>query len=155
MTFVASSIGNLPASPARPPFSYSEPAGLAVVIAPDRSKNHRRRCKVTHSVRDVLVCGNSLYVADEPGNAVKVYAIGGGQTEGQLQGQIADAQFLRAPVHLLAHREHLFIGRFPQTPGADQPGLRKSSSIQALALAVLSLKPAATRSSASCSPSAA
>ncbi len=109
-TFVASSVGNLPASPARPPSSYSEPAGLAVVIAPDPSKSHRKRCKVTHSVRDVLVCGNSLYVADEPGNAVKVYDIGGGQTEGQLQGQIADAQFLRAPVHLLAHREHLYIG---------------------------------------------
>jgi hypothetical protein len=109
-TFVASSIGKLPASPAHPPSNYSEPAGLAVVVEPDPSKKQRKRCKVTHSVRDVLVCGDSLYVADEPGNAVKCYALNGGKTQGQLQGQIADAQFLRAPVHLLAHGEHLYIG---------------------------------------------
>ena len=70
MTSLASSIGNLPAAPARPPSSYSEPAGLAVVIAPDPSKSHRKRCKVTHSVRDVLVCGNSLYVASRAEKAI-------------------------------------------------------------------------------------
>jgi len=109
-TVVASSVGKLPASPARPPSNHPQPAGLAVLTEPDPSKKHRKRKKVSHSVRDVIVCGNSLYVADEPGNAVKIYDLGGGKTQGQLQGQIADAQFLRAPVHLLANGEHLYIG---------------------------------------------
>lgn len=109
-TFVASSRGKLPASPARPPSNCRQPAGLAVVIAPDPSKKHPKRTKVAHSVRDVLVYGNSLYVADEPGNAVKIYDLAEGKTQGQLQGQIADAQFLRAPVHLLAHGDDLYIG---------------------------------------------
>ncbi|HMW56546.1 MAG TPA: hypothetical protein PKA47_13185 [Accumulibacter sp.] len=109
-TFVASSRGKLPASPARPPSSCQQPAGLAVVVAPDPSKKHPKRTKVAHSVRDVLVYGNSLYVADEPGNAVKIYDLAEGKTRGQLQGQIADAQFLQAPVHLLAHGDDLYIG---------------------------------------------
>lgn len=109
-TFVASSRGKLPASPARPPSNCRQPAGLAVVVAPDPSKKHPKRTKVAHSVRDVLVYGNSLYVADEPGDAVKIYDLAGGKTRGQLQGQIADAQFLRAPVHLLAHGDYLYIG---------------------------------------------
>ena len=46
----------------------AEAAG--VVIAPDPSKSHRKRCKVTHSVRDVLVCGNSLYVASRAEKAI-------------------------------------------------------------------------------------
>ncbi|QLH48792.1 MAG: hypothetical protein HWD57_02575 [Candidatus Accumulibacter cognatus] len=109
-TFVASSRGKLPASPARPPSNCRQPAGLAVVVAPDPSKKHPKRTKVAHSVRDVLVYGNSLYVADEPGNAVKIYDLAEGKTRGQLQGQIADAQFLQAPVHLLAHGDDLYIG---------------------------------------------
>ncbi len=109
-TFVASSRGKLPASPARPPANCRQPAGLAVVVAPDPSKKHPKRTKVAHSVRDVLVYGNSLYVADEPGNTVKIYDLARGKTQGQLQGQIADAQFLRAPVHLLAHGDDLYIG---------------------------------------------
>jgi hypothetical protein len=109
-TFVASSRGKLPASPARPPSNCRQPAGLAVVVAPDPSRKNPKRTKVAHSVRDVLVYGNSLYVADEPGDAVKIYDLAGGKTRGQLQGQIADAQFLRAPVHLLAHGDYLYIG---------------------------------------------
>lgn len=109
-TIVASSIGKLPASPRKPPSDYSQPAGLSVVIEKVAGKKQRKRMKVTHSVRDVLICGNALYVADEPGDVVKIYDLGGGKRQGQLLGQIADAQFLQAPVHLLANGEHLYIG---------------------------------------------
>jgi hypothetical protein len=109
-TFVASSVGKLPASPACPPSKLGQPVGLAVAIAPDPSKKHPKRVKVMHSVRDVVVYGNSLYVADEPGDVVKIYDLATGKTRGQLQGQIAAATFLRAPVHLLARGEYLYIG---------------------------------------------
>jgi hypothetical protein len=109
-TFVASSIGDLPASPRRAPSNLSRPAGLDVLFEAVPSKKKPKRRRVAHSVRDVVVCGTSLYVADEPGNTVKIYDLRNGKTQGQLQGQIADAQFLGAPVHLLAQGEHLYIG---------------------------------------------
>ncbi len=85
-TFVASSAG-------KPP--VPSPQGLQVTF--DRDGN------VTHSVRGVLWTGNLLLVADEPGNAVKVY-----DASGKLQGQIQGKE-LAAPVHLRLQRNTLYI----------------------------------------------
>ena len=60
--------------------------------------------KVEHSVRGVVCVGPSLLVADEPGDAVKVYAT----ATGQLQGQICGND-LTAPVHLLVQGDTLYI----------------------------------------------
>ena len=109
-TMVASSVGKLAASPKHAPSSLGRPQGLDVVLAADASRKHPKRMKVAHSVRDVLVVGDSLYVADEPGNCVKIYDLRSGPGRGQLQGQIAAGAFLQAPVHLLVNGDHLYIG---------------------------------------------
>jgi len=96
-TQVASSVGGLPSSPAPPPQSVPTPQGLAVAFT---SGNDR---KVEHSVRGVVWAGTCLLVADEPGDAVKVYS-----ANGQLQGQIA-GNGLKQPVHLLLEGETLYI----------------------------------------------
>jgi hypothetical protein len=62
----------------------------------------------SHSVRGVVVIGDLLYVADEPGNAVKIYSLTSGATQGKLQGQITDAN-LKGPVHLLVNGGSLYI----------------------------------------------
>ncbi len=97
-TFIASSIGGLPNVPTPTPPSVPAPQGLAFTICED---------KVSNSVRDIVFYNGYLYVADEPGNAVKVYD---GET-GALYGQIAGGN-LYAPVHLLvdANTQILYIG---------------------------------------------
>ena len=109
-TQVASSVGQLPASPKHAPSNLGTPQGLAVGLEADPSRKHRKRMKVAHSVRDVVVAGSSLYVADEPGDAVKIYDLASGPNRGRLQGQIAAGRFLLAPVHLLVNGDYLYIG---------------------------------------------
>jgi len=100
-TFVASCYGALDGVAPAPP-NVPTPQGLD--LDPPQGP-------ASHSVRDVLVIGEVLYVADEPGNAVKKYslvdtALPG--TQGQLQGQITNAS-LQGPVHLLVNSGSLYI----------------------------------------------
>jgi hypothetical protein len=88
-TFVASSVGALPGVPTPAPPDVPGPLGLAV--SPPNGQP-----KVSNSVRGLAYHGGTLYVADEPGNAVKAYDV----TTGLLVGQIAGAN-LSSPVHLL------------------------------------------------------
>jgi hypothetical protein len=94
-TFVASSEGHLPDVPTAKP-NVGPPQGLEVSLD---SGN------VSHSVRDILVHGDRLFVADEPGNAVKIYD---GET-GKLVNQVVDDK-LAAPVHLLSRDGVLYVG---------------------------------------------
>jgi hypothetical protein len=89
-TFVASANGNLPGVPHTHPIAASD-GGLCVEI---------EKGKICHSVRGVLWANPSLYVADEPGDAVKVY-----DATGRFQGQ---STTIRTPVHLLATSGHLY-----------------------------------------------
>ena len=84
-TFVASSVGKLPCVPETTTVPRSE-GGLKVRISGG---------KVTHSVRGVVAVGGVLYVADEPGDAVKAYDAATGTFIGATEG-------IEAPVHLLA-----------------------------------------------------
>jgi hypothetical protein len=103
-TFVASSYGALPGVSSPPP-TVPQPQGLDVDPANGQPK-------VLHSVRDVLIIGDLLYVADEPGDSVKTYALvtnqSQGITQGQLQGQITDSH-LKGPVHMLLNGGTLYI----------------------------------------------
>lgn len=99
-TFVASAYGALNGVTPAPP-KVSPPQGLEVSPPTGPAAN---------SVRDVLVYDGSLYVVDEPGNAVKIYAL----ATGQLMGQIPDPGStspvgLTSPVHLLPYQGRLYI----------------------------------------------
>ncbi len=98
-TIVASSVGTLPDAPAPYPPDVTTPQGLDVGFESGAGS------KVAHSVRGVAVVGQTLYVADEPGNAVKAYVL----PTGELIGTIAGDN-LSAPVHLLVAGETLYIG---------------------------------------------
>jgi hypothetical protein len=89
-TFVASANGKLPGVPHTYPIAASD-GGLCVEIEKD---------KITHSVRGVVWACESLYVADEPGNAVKVY-----DATGRFQGRSAT---IYTPVHLLVAGGRLY-----------------------------------------------
>jgi hypothetical protein len=90
-TFVASSVGKLPGVQIHTTPIPEREGGLAVEVDGG---------KVTHSVRGVLWTNDALYVADEPGEAIKVY-----DAQGDFLGQ---AQ-IDTPVHLVAHEGLLFV----------------------------------------------
>lgn len=95
-TFVASSDGHLPdVLPAKP--DVQSPQGLGVSLDSG---------KVSHSVRDLLFHWDSLIVADEPDNAVKIY----NKVTGKLVTCIVDDDLLASPVHLLARDGEIYIG---------------------------------------------
>jgi hypothetical protein len=98
-TIVASSVGQLPDAPAPYPPDVPAPQGLGVSFAGGPGS------KVAHSVRGVTIVGSTLYVADEPGDAVKAYSLPTGQLVGTISGSN-----LSAPVHLLAQNGMLYIG---------------------------------------------
>jgi len=87
-TFVASAYTNLPA------YSGTGMQGITQVAQPqglDASPDDGS--KVQKSVRGVLFTGKDLYVADEPGNALKIYD----GTSGNYKGDVS----LPGPIHLL------------------------------------------------------
>jgi hypothetical protein len=100
-TRVASSLGLLPGIQAPHPPDVGVPHGLAVGF-----EDHTRK-RVAHSVRGVVCHAGHLYVADEPGDAVKVYDVETGKFCGQIAGDD-----LCAPVQLLvdAGAGGLYIG---------------------------------------------
>jgi hypothetical protein len=106
-TFVASSDGNLPGVPATTPIPDTA-GGLDVTI---------KSGKITHSVRGVLWANGVLYVADEPGNVVRVYDPNG--------SYLGCSTTLEQPVHLLAADGVLYAsaeaGVFSAELNPDQP----------------------------------
>lgn len=95
-TFVASSKGDLPDVSLAIP-NVHPPQGLEVSLDSG---------KVSRSVRDVLVHRDWVIVADEPGNAVKIYHGG----TGKLNIRIVNDDLLAAPVHLHANDDQIYIG---------------------------------------------
>jgi hypothetical protein len=96
-TLVASSQGSLPEYGDHTPLDVPAPLGLKVVLDKDGMPRH--------SVRGIVVHRKYLYVADEAADAVKVFHV----QSGELMARIAGSG-LKAPVHLLLHRETLYIG---------------------------------------------
>ena len=96
-TLVASSQGRLPEVGDRAPWDVPSPQGLEVVL----DVHGRPR----HSVRGIIVHRRHLYVADEAGDAVKIFEVESGLLVGQIKGKK-----LRKHVHLILHGETLFIG---------------------------------------------
>lgn len=96
-TLVASSQGRLPEVGKKAPLDVPSPQGLKVVL--DKRGGPR------HSVRGIVMHRKHLYVADEAGDAVKVFAVRTGELVATCKGKA-----LEAPVHLILHDETLYIG---------------------------------------------
>jgi hypothetical protein len=96
-TIVASALGKLPDAGAAAPPDVPTPQGLEVVLDV-HGKPH-------HSVRGVIVHRQHLYVADEAGDAVKVFEVASGRLVAHIGGKR-----MRKPVHLILHGETLYIG---------------------------------------------
>ncbi|HQR45052.1 MAG TPA: hypothetical protein PLB02_06820 [Thermoanaerobaculia bacterium] len=96
-TLVASARGRLPEVGDRAPRDVPSPQGLEVLL----DVHGRPR----HSVRGIIVHRGHLYVADEAGDAVKVFELATGRLVARVKGKK-----LRKPVHLVLHGETLFIG---------------------------------------------
>jgi hypothetical protein len=96
-TLVASSHGSLPEYGDRTSLDVPSPLGLKVVL----DKHGMPR----HSVRGIVVHRKNLYVADEAGDAVKVFNVQSGELLAHITGRM-----LKAPVHLILHGETLYIG---------------------------------------------
>ena len=96
-TVVASAVGRLPEAGDRPPKDVPSPQGLKVVLDVHG--------KPRHSVRGIIVHRNHLYVADEAGDAVKVFEVSSGRVVARIKGGK-----LTKPVHLILHKDTLYIG---------------------------------------------
>ncbi len=96
-TLVASSQGQLPDCGDRAPTDVPSPQGLKVGLDVHG--------KPRHSVRGLVVHRKHLYVADEAGNAVKVFQVKSGRLVARIKGGK-----LTKPVHLILHGDTLYIG---------------------------------------------
>jgi hypothetical protein len=96
-TVVASARGRLPDAGREPPADVPAPQGLEVVLDVHG--------KPRHSVRGIIVHRECLYVADEAGDAVKIFEVATGRLVARIQGRR-----IRKPVHLILHGEVLYIG---------------------------------------------
>ena len=95
-TLVASSQGRLPEVGDRAPLDVPSPQGLEVVL----DEHGRPR----HSVRGIIVHHSLLYVADEAGDAVKIFEIQSGRLVAYIKGKK-----LTKPVHIFLHGKTLYI----------------------------------------------
>jgi hypothetical protein len=96
-TLVASSQGRLPEVGDRAPLNVPSPQGLKVVLDVHG--------KPRHSVRGIIVHRKHLYVADEAGDAVKIFEVNSGRLVARITGRK-----LAKPVHLILHGDTLYIG---------------------------------------------
>ncbi len=96
-TVVASAEGRLPDVGRQPPIDVPAPQGLEVVLDVHG--------KPRHSVRGIIVHRQYLYVADEAGDAVKIFEVRTGRLVARIQGKR-----VRKPVHLILNGETLYIG---------------------------------------------
>jgi len=96
-TLVASSQGRLPEVGDSAPLDVPSPQGLKVVLDVHG--------KPRHSVRGIIVHRKHLYVADEAGDAVKIFDVKSGRLVARIKGSK-----LTKPVHLVLHGDTLYIG---------------------------------------------
>ena len=96
-TLVASVQGHLPDVGDKPPQDVPSPQGLKVVLDVHG--------KPRHSVRGIIVHRRYLYVADEAGDAVKIFEVASGRLVARIAGKR-----MKKPVHLVLHDETLYIG---------------------------------------------
>ena len=96
-TLVASSQGQLPEYGDLAVMSVPAPLGLKVVLDVHG--------KPRHSVRGIIVHRDHLYVADEAGDAVKIFEVKTGRLVARIKGSR-----LAKPVHLILHGDTLYIG---------------------------------------------
>ena len=96
-TLVASSQGQLPEVGDSAPLDVPSPQGLEVVLD--------EHGKPRHSVRGIIVHRKHLYVADEAGDAVKIFDLKSGRLVARIKGRK-----LTKPVHLILHGDTLYIG---------------------------------------------
>ena len=96
-TVVASARGHLPDAGREPPADVPTPQGLEVVLDVHG--------KPRHSVRGIIVHREYLYVADEAGDAVKIFEVASGRLLARIQGKR-----IKKPVHLVLHGGTLYIG---------------------------------------------
>jgi hypothetical protein len=96
-TLVASSHGKLPECGKKAPLDVPVPQGLGVVLDSDG--------RPRHSVRGIVVHRKHLYVADEAGDAVKIFERDSGRLSAHIKGKK-----LTKPVHLILNGETLYIG---------------------------------------------
>ncbi len=96
-TLVASSQGQLPEVGDSAPPNVPAHQGLAVVLD--------KHGKPRHSVRGIIVHRKHLYVADEAGDAVKIFEVDSGRLVARIKGRK-----LTKPVHLILAGETLYIG---------------------------------------------
>lgn len=96
-TFVASSDGKLPNVPQTTPVPIDE-GGLAVHIVKEKDGSK----KVQNSVRDVALSSGILYVADEPGDVIRLYDPGTGTPLGI-------SNTLKSPVHILINNGMVYV----------------------------------------------
>jgi hypothetical protein len=96
-TLVASAQGHLPEVGDNPPRNVPSPLGLEVVLDVHG--------KPRHSVRGIAVHRGYLYVADEAGDAVKIFEVASGRLVARIQGKR-----MKKPVHLILHADTLYIG---------------------------------------------
>jgi DNA-binding beta-propeller fold protein YncE len=96
-TLVASSRGRLPEVGDRAVLNVPSPQGLKVVLD--------EHGKPRHSVRGIVVHRKHLYVADEAGDAVKIFEVKSGRLVARIKGRK-----LTKPVHLILHGDTLYIG---------------------------------------------
>ena len=110
-TFVASAYTKLPA--------YSGLGDITSVAQPQGLDAHPHDgSEVKKSVRGIVYSGGDLYVADEPGNALKVYD----GTSGTSRGDIT----VPGPVHLLCVGDKLYVG----CSGDKEAGSQIAPSVQ-------------------------
>jgi hypothetical protein len=96
-TVVASARGHLPDVGREPPADVPPPQGLEVVLDVHG--------KPRHSVRGIIVHRDYLYVADEAGDAVKIFEVASGRLVARIHGKR-----VKKPVHLILRGETLYIG---------------------------------------------
>jgi len=96
-TLVASSQGRLPDIDENAPQDVPSPQGLKGVLDVHG--------KPRHSVRGIIVHRRHLYVADEAGNAVKIFELKSGRLVARIKGKR-----LAKPVHMILHGDTLYIG---------------------------------------------
>jgi hypothetical protein len=96
-TVVASARGRLPEVAQTSPTDVPPPLGLEVVLDVHG--------KPRHSVRGIIVHESLLYVADEAGDAVKVFDVASGRLLARIEGKR-----LLKPVHLVLRGQTLYIG---------------------------------------------
>lgn len=96
-TLVASSQGQLPEVGDSAPLNVPSPQGLKVVLD--------EHGKPRHSVRGIVVHRKHLYVADEAGDAVKIFEVASGRLVARIKGRK-----LTKPVHLILNGDTLYIG---------------------------------------------